>query len=218
MVIFFPHSKEIWESWHFKNHTVASVATGFKFTFQSRKPICGGKSPLLNLFSPIRWGRSQQLPSVAAGKNGAAGWRGGSGLRPPPSPPSPQRPGWRCFRGGGTHVHHERIGRGHGALTCGSGVRRQLRLALTRLPDGHVARLQPETKETGEEDVKKRQRTLSFPRYLSWTGGVGLLSGRDHEHCVNWQQTMSWKNWTDERKKRYFVFFMFVFMSIVSVK
>lgn len=107
------------------------------------------------LSSLIRWGRGQQLTTVATGKNGAAGWRGEPGCWPSsPSPPSPQRPRWRCVRGGGAHVHHEWVRRSHGALAWRRGVRRQLRFTFARLLDGDLARLQPKTQETGEEDVR----------------------------------------------------------------
>ncbi len=127
-------------------------------------PRRGGKVPLLTLLSFLqRWGRGQQLATMAAGKSGAAGWRGGPGCWPSsPPPPSPQRPGWRCVRGGGAHVHHERVRRSHGALARRCCVRRQLCFALTRLLDGDLTRLQPETQETGEEDVRPHLWTLNW--------------------------------------------------------
>lgn len=117
---------------------------------------------LKSLSSLIRWGRGQQLTTVATGKNGAAGWRGEPGCWPSPPSPSPQRPGWRCVRGGGAHVHHERVRRRHGALPRRRGVRRQLRFTFARLLDGDLARLQPKTQETGEEDVRLYLRTLNW--------------------------------------------------------
>lgn len=126
----------------------------------------------LSSFIRCRWGH--QLPSVATGENGAAGWRGGPGLWPSsPPPPSPPRPGRRRVRGRGAHVHHEWVGGSHGTLSRRCGVRRQLRLTFARLPHGHIARLQPETQETGEEDVKEtllEQRQWSLNSPLTYLG------------------------------------------------
>lgn len=135
-----------WEyGWNFETHTIIQEVL-----------VTSLMSPLLNLFSPlIRWGWGQQLPAVATSKNGAAGWRGGPGWWPSsPPPPSPRRPGWRCVRGGGAHVHHERVRRRHGTLSRRWGVRRQLCFPFAGLLDGPLSCLQPKTQETGEEDVR----------------------------------------------------------------
>lgn len=128
-----------------------STTTRSPASFKINNPLTVFVTQCNFLFS-IRWGWGQQLTSVATGKSGATGWRGGPGFWPPSPPPS-QRLGRRCLRGRRAHVHHEWVGWSHGIFTRRCRVRWQLCFTFTRLLDGGLTCLQPKAQETGEEDV-----------------------------------------------------------------